>query len=292
MSDDITVRKIEKSACKSFHEIIGKNKLEDENLYVIGISHKDTLIGFLSYYDETEILLLNKIYLLPEFRHRGYGTMLIREFQRWASGSKTDILAKVFHVKSEEAEEILTFLVKNGFGKPVLKNTYFILDFRKVQDTFIKKRFDDKGQIVNDPFQIYNFQQIKKDQHLFQIVNAYSKEFNSFNYLERNKQNVYDSFFINDNDVLGWFCFEVKSDTHIQVDSLFSNPKYRYSILGIRLFKIMFDQCCKVNPNTKTVSFNVDPDKQKLFHAYTLIFHESIIHTVKVWYTYFYIHEN
>lgn len=292
MINDVFIDIINKEACTQFYEIIGSNKINDDNLYIIGIYSGSALVGFLSYYDESEIMLFNKIYIEPDSRGKGYGMMLVEKLKGIASKIKVDILAKVFNVREEQANNALDFLSKCGFGKVALKSIYYILDFRRVYEFFIKKKFGDSQQIINEVYKKLSYQEIKTDENLFAVIKMNSEEFNSFAYLEEKRESVYDSFFIHGNEVVGWFVFELKAGGHIQVDSLFSNPKYRYSIIGFRFFKLLFDQCFALNPHAKTISFNLDPTKRDLSHAYDIIFKESILNTVKVWHSYYFVNEN
>lgn len=66
MINDVFIDIINKEACTQFYEIIGSNKINDDNLYIIGIYSGSALVGFLSYYDESEIMLFNKIYIEPD----------------------------------------------------------------------------------------------------------------------------------------------------------------------------------------------------------------------------------
>lgn len=292
MIDNITVGVINKRSCNQFHEIIGLNKIDDENLYVIGVYKKNDLVGILSYYDEKEILIFNKIYIIPYCRKKGYGTLLVDELKKIASKSKVSILAKLFNTKREDTDNALNYLSKCGFDKPILKNIYFIIDFQRIYQSFIQRKFDDSIQIINETYKTLSYKEIKEDQKLFTIIKNNSEEFNSFSYLDENQERFYDSFFIHDNEVLGWFVFEIKPRGHIQIDSVFSNPKYRYSIIGFRFFKLLFDQCYALAPDALTVSFSVDPNKKELLHTYNIIFKDAIINTVNVWYSYCYLNEN
>lgn len=292
MTNDTFIGIINKEACAQFYEIIGVNKINDDNLYIIGIYKENALIGFLSYYDEGEILLLNKIYVEPDFRNEGYGILLVGKLKEIALKVKVDILAKVFYVKEEQTNSTLDFLSKCGFEKAILKSVYYILDFRKVHQFFINRKFGDNQQIIDVEYKKLSYKEIKSDANLFTVVKMNSEEFNSFSYLEEKREDVYDSFFIHDNEILGWFVFELKAGGHIQVDSLFSNPKYRYSIMGFRFLKLLFEQCFALNPKAKTISFNLDPDKRDLAHSYDIIFKESILNIVKVWHSYYLVHEN
>ncbi len=292
MTNNISICRINKEACTQFHEIIGLNKINDGNLYIIGIYKGSALIGFLSYYDEGEILLFNKVYIEPDFRSNGYGILLVEKLKEIAAKVEVDILAKVFNAKELQANKTLEFLSKCGFGSATLKSIYYIIDLHKTYQFFYKKKFGDSRQIINEEYKILSYKEIKDDANLFAIIKKNSEEFNSFSYLEEKRENVHESFFVHDNDVLGWFVFELKSGDHIQIDSLFSNPKYRYSIIGFRFFKLLIDQCFASNPNAKTVSFNLDPSKRNLSHAYDIIFKESILNVVKVWYSYYFVNEN
>lgn len=292
MTSDIFVGIINKEACTPFYEIIGLNKINDDNLYIVGIYKGSALIGFLSYYVEDEILLFNKIHIESGFRNRGYAALLVEKLKGIAAKAKVNVLAKVFNVREEQANDALGFLSKCGFENAILKSIYYILDFHKVYQFFIKKRFADSWQIINEEYKTLSYDEIKADADLFAVIKRNSEEFNSFAYLEEKRDGVYDSFFVHDNEVLGWFVFELKAEGHIQVDSLFSNPTYRYSIIGFRLFKLLFDQCFALNPNAKTISFNLDPSKRGLSHAYNILFKESILNTVKVWHAYCFVNEN
>lgn len=290
MYSEVRVCKVEKTVCNRFHDLIGRNKTNDDKLHVIGVYEGEALVGILTYYEENNILLLNKICLLPEFRSKGYGSLLLDELKKNATKCGVNILAKVYNTNADQADKTLAYLTKNGFETPFVKDIYFIVDIVKAYNAFSQQRFGGSEQIINETYKILSYNEIKADHALFELLKTYSNELYSLRGLEEKGVNSY--FFVNDNDILGWFCLELKSGTNIHVRFLFSHPQHRHSMLGLRFFKIMFDKGLEINPRAKTTSFNIDPENKKMLNVYTLIFKDSVLNIIPVWYTYCYRHEN
>lgn len=283
MCSNVRVCKVEKTACAPFHNIIGRSRTYD-GLRVIGVYECETLAGILAYYEEEEVLLLNKIYLLPEFRSRGYSALLLNELKKSAAERGINILAKVYNANADQADKTLAYLTKNGFDAPFVKDIYFIVDVAKAYHSFTQQRFGGSEQLIGDAGKVYTYNEIKANQTLFELLKAYSDELFSLRGME--KENMHSYFFVHNNDILGWFCLELKSATHIHVGFLFSHPKHRHSMLGLRLFEKMFDKGLEVSPDAKMVSFNIDPENKRMLNVYTFIFKDSVLAVIPVWYTY------
>lgn len=288
MYSDVRVCKVEKNACKPFLDIIGRKRISDDKLHVIGVYEREAWAGILAYYEEKSVFLLNKLYLLPEFRSKGYGALLLDKLKKNAATSGVGILAKVYNANADKTENDLTYLMKNGFTTPYIKDIYFIVDVEKAFHSSTRQRFGDAEKIIDEEYTQYTYNEIKANPTLFKLLKAYSHELCALQNME--EENTHSYFFVHNNDISGWFSLELKSPGNMHVGFLFSHPQRRYRMWGFRLFKMLFDKVLEINPSTKTVSFNIDPENKRMLNVYTLIFKDSIQNIIPVWYTYCYMY--